>query len=157
MVKSILKFKYLIIGLGLVLFMVDRLGKFIALQKLPESNVISDFLIYGYYPNSGIGFGISLPKTITIIFVSVVLAGLCPWFIKAWSADDKKKILGLTFIVVGAASNFIDRIVYGSVIDYLNLFETSIFNLADVLIIGGVAYIIYYLHKKKQPLYRNNQ
>jgi signal peptidase II len=49
--------------------------------------------------------------------------------------------LGLTLFVAGGASNWIDRIVRGSVIDFLNVgiasVRTGVFNVADVAIMLG--------------------
>ena len=50
-------------------------------------------------------------------------------YIKAWL---------LLAIIFGAISNLFDRIKYGYVIDYLDLKYFTVFNLADVMIVGGV-------------------
>jgi signal peptidase II len=54
--------------------------------------------------------------------------------------------LGLTLFIAGAASNWIDRVVRGSVVDFLNLgiqsVRTGIFNVADVAIMVGVALVV---------------
>lgn len=42
------------------------------------------------------------------------------------------------FLLSGAVSNLLDRIIYGGVIDYFNLIYLPRFNLADVAIILGV-------------------
>ena len=51
-------------------------------------------------------------------------------------------ILGSCFIVGGGMGNIYDRIIYGSVTDFLHIdfviFETAIFNMADVSIMTGV-------------------
>ena len=48
---------------------------------------------------------------------------------------------GLTLFVAGGASNWIDRIMRGSVVDFLNVgvgpVRTGIFNVADVAIVLG--------------------
>ena len=52
-------------------------------------------------------------------------------------------LLGLTLFVAGGASNWLDRVVRGSVIDFINVgvgsLRTGIFNVADVAIMLGVA------------------
>ena len=54
-------------------------------------------------------------------------------------------------ITAGALSNLIDRVIYGSVIDYLllNKFPYS-FNIADVSILTGVGIIIIKLIKNSR-------
>ena len=59
---------------------------------------------------------------------------------------SKEIILGLSFIVGGGIGNLFDRIVYGSVTDFLfidlGFFRTGIFNMADVSVMVGTVIII---------------
>jgi len=56
--------------------------------------------------------------------------------------DGSWSMLGLTLFVAGGASNWMDRLVHGSVVDFLNVgigpLRTGIFNVADVAIMLGV-------------------
>ena len=56
------------------------------------------------------------------------------------------RLLGAALIVSGGASNWIDRVATGSVIDFLNVgigpFRTGIFNVADVAIVAGIALLL---------------
>jgi signal peptidase II len=55
-------------------------------------------------------------------------------------------IIGTCFIIGGGIGNIYDRIVYGSVTDFLHIdfviFQTAIFNMADVSIMTGVFMIV---------------
>jgi lipoprotein signal peptidase len=55
--------------------------------------------------------------------------------------------LGLTLFLAGGASNWIDRIVRGSVVDFLNVgigpVRTVIFNVADVAIMLGACIFVF--------------
>jgi len=53
-------------------------------------------------------------------------------------------------VILGAAGNLFDRLKYGYVVDYLDLKYFTAFNLADVMIVAGVIYLIYVLIKIKQ-------
>jgi signal peptidase II len=64
-------------------------------------------------------------------------------------------IIGISFIIGGGIGNIFDRIVHGSVTDFLHIdmgiFKTGIFNLADVSIMFGTACILVYnLTKRKK-------
>jgi signal peptidase II len=64
-----------------------------------------------------------------------------------------KRTLYDTFLLIafsGAFSNFIDRILYGCVVDYIRIGSFPIFNLADVCITLGIGLFI--LHWTKKPL-----
>jgi signal peptidase II len=53
--------------------------------------------------------------------------------------------LGLVLFVAGGASNLIDRILQGRVVDFLNVgvgtLRTGVFNVADVAIMAGAALV----------------
>ncbi len=55
------------------------------------------------------------------------------------------RLLGAALIVSGGASNWIDRVATGSVIDFLNVgigpLRTGIFNVADVAILVGAGWL----------------
>ena len=57
-------------------------------------------------------------------------------------------IIGLLLILLGALSNFFDRLAYGYVIDYFYLKNFTIFNLADASISGGAILALIGLNKK---------
>ena len=55
--------------------------------------------------------------------------------------------LGLVLFIAGGASNWIDRVLRGSVVDFLNMgigpLRTGVFNLADVAIMLGAALFVF--------------
>jgi len=54
--------------------------------------------------------------------------------------------LGLTLVAAGGVSNLIDRLLRGSVTDFMNLgvgaLRTGIFNVADVAIVVGALLVV---------------
>jgi lipoprotein signal peptidase len=57
---------------------------------------------------------------------------------------------GIIFILSGAISNIVDRLLYGCVVDYINLRVWPVFNLADVYItLGGIIVVADILRKNK--------
>lgn len=60
---------------------------------------------------------------------------------------SKGIIIGFTFIIGGGIGNLLDRIMYGSVTDFMILdlvvIKTEIFNLADVSIMLGTILVLY--------------
>ena len=61
--------------------------------------------------------------------------------------------IGMCFLIGGGIGNIIDRLLYGSVTDFLHidfgLFRTGIFNLADVSIMIGIGILIINSIKQK--------
>ena len=66
---------------------------------------------------------------------------------------DKTSIIGFSLIIGGGIGNIFDRIVYGSVTDFLYLnfefFKTGIFNIADLSVTSGMILILISSFKKK--------
>jgi len=56
------------------------------------------------------------------------------------------------FIIAGSTSNIIDRLIYGGVVDYLNILKLISFNISDLVIILGIsALAITFIGEYKTP------
>ncbi len=64
-------------------------------------------------------------------------------------AENLFRVLGYALILSGAASNVIDRLIFGCVIDFINLNFWPVFNLADIFIAIGAIISIINIFKKK--------
>jgi signal peptidase II len=145
------------IGLGtrvvLILIIVatvgcDRVTKHIASSRLagaPDRSYLADSVRFAYVENTGgfLSLGADLPHTVrTAVFTvatGLMLLGLAVAGIRyRWSAWP---LCGLALFIAGGASNWIDRVVHGSVVDFMNVgigpLRTGIFNVADVAILLG--------------------
>jgi signal peptidase II len=62
-------------------------------------------------------------------------------------------LIGLCFVIGGGVGNLFDRILYGSVTDFLyvkfGIFQTGIFNMADVSIMAGLFIILLQVFMKR--------
>lgn len=63
--------------------------------------------------------------------------------ILVWIGASNSWSLGAALILAGGISNLFDRILWGQVIDYLNFFKLTVFNLADVLLMIGAVLVAY--------------
>ena len=94
-----------------------------------------------------------LKFTLLIILPAIVLLmGL--YFIMTKARLSQLTIIGAAFVIGGGIGNLYDRIMFGSVTDFLHIdfiiFQTGIFNLADVSIMVGMGMIVIaaYLNRK---------
>jgi signal peptidase II len=59
--------------------------------------------------------------------------------------------IGAMLFLAGGASNLLDRIMHGTVVDFMNVgvgsLRTGIFNVADVALMIGVALMILGVHR----------
>ena len=98
--------------------------------------------------NFGLAFSLPVPARIMGLVIGLILIALLTLLVKNFK--NKSLVVFLSLIIIGALSNVIDRIVYGYVVDYINVFVWPVFNLADVLIVVGVASWLVLEWKKKK-------
>jgi signal peptidase II len=141
--------------LGVVLATVgcDRVTKHAATTMLAGGTGYSylvDTVRLGYVENTGgfLSLGAGLPDVLrAAIFTGatgVMLFGLSILAVRrTWAGLPA---LGLTLFVAGGASNWIDRVANGSVVDFLNVgvgpLRTGVFNVADVAIMLGAGLFV---------------
>jgi signal peptidase II len=128
----------------------DRVTKQLASNTLagrPTQSFLGDTIRLRYLENTGafLSLGARLsPGTRTALFTvatGLMLAGLA--LVAFRRRRDGWIALGLTLFVSGGLSNWIDRAVRGSVVDFLNVgigpVRTGVFNVADMAIMFGAA------------------
>ncbi len=136
-----------------LVFLADQLFKNWAYHSLRGK---ANFLILGrffsleFYQNRGIAFGIPLPTWFFFISFGVIMLILVYFFYQYFQKKLAVPLLALSAILLGAISNAIDRLRFGYVIDYLNLNFWPVFNLADILVVGGVIVLFCTLTREKQ-------
>ncbi len=132
----------------------DRVTKRIAIRTLAGAanhSFFADTVRIAYAENTGgflgLGAGFS-PRGRTGIFVvatGVLLVTMAIAVVR-WRWDGWS-LLGATLFLAGGVSNWIDRVVHGRVVDFLNLgvgpLRTGIFNVADVAIMIGLSLLVW--------------
>ena len=114
--------------------------------RLHESvPVIHGLFHLTYVRNKGAAFGILADSAVRVPFfitVSVLAMLGILWYIKRIRADQTLATFALSLIFAGALGNLIDRIRFGEVIDFLDVFwqrhHWPAFNVADSAITIGV-------------------
>ena len=128
----------------------DRMTKRLATETLADSSeqsFLGDTLRLEYMENSGgfLSLGAGWPRWVrtacftvgnSVMMLAVVIAAMT----RRWSGPE---LVGLSLLVAGGLSNLADRVLRGTVVDFLNLgvgsVRTGVFNVADVAIMGGLA------------------
>ena len=118
-------------------------------QLYESKPVIQDIFHFTYVTNDGMAFGLSFPGGKHILLVmTILLTGFIVGFL--WKEKDGHPLVkyGLALILSGAIGNLIDRLLYGKVVDFLDLmigdFHWYIFNLADSAVTIGM--VLFVLH-----------
>jgi signal peptidase II len=131
----------------------DRVTKHVATTELagrPVRSLLSDTIRLAYVQNTGgfLSLGAELPEaartSVFIVATGLLLLALVAYGIRlrwrGWAA------FGLALFVAGGVSNWVDRVLHGSVIDFINIgvgpLRTGVFNVADVAIMLGVGIVL---------------
>ena len=141
-----------LIGIIVAIVALDQWSKWMiktSYNLYQSEPIIEGFFYFTYVTNDGMAFGLSLPggKTILLI-VTLILTGVIMWML--WKEKNSHNLIryGLTLILAGAIGNMIDRILYGKVVDFLDVmignFNWYIFNVADSAVTSGM--ILFILH-----------
>lgn len=104
-----------------------------------------------FFKNPYLALGVPCPKNILIILIIFILFFLIRLLINSYLNKNIFLIFSLTLIILGTINNLIDRLFYGYVIDYINIPLLTIFNLADMMVAGGIMMIVCkYLARNKE-------
>ncbi len=132
----------------------DRVTKRLATRNLAGAanrSFLADTVRIAYAENTGgfLGMGAEFsPRGRAAIFVVAtgVLLMTMAIAVVRWHWDGVS-LLGATLFLAGGASNWLDRVVDGRVVDFLNLgigpLRTGIFNVADVAIMAGLGLLVW--------------
>ena len=136
----------------LTVFIIDRLTKVLIINILEDTGsvdiYINSFLSFYLVWNTGIGFGLmsydqgQIYNTITVIIGIINLI-----IIYLLSIEKIYKAFFLAIILGGSLGNFIDRLYFYAVPDFIDLnykgYHWFIFNVADVFITIGIICLIF--------------
>ena len=131
----------------------DRVTKHAAMTMLagePDHSYLADTVRLGYVENPGgfLSLGASWPAGVRTTFFTVAtgITLLTLTVVAVRRRRDEWSALGVTLFLAGGASNWVDRIARGSVVDFLNVgvgpVRTGVFNVADVAIMLGAAIFV---------------
>lgn len=141
----------MMIFLTIVFLVIDIVSKLIVsnLMNVNESiRVIKDFFYITYVRNTGAAWSIFAGETWLLIIVSLIIISFIVWYIYKNRPKSKLEIVGYSMVLGGAIGNFIDRVIYGYVIDFFDFYifgyDYPIFNLADSFILIGVILLVIY-------------
>jgi signal peptidase II len=135
---------------ALVVIVLDQLTKAIVLARMDlhqSISVVDGFFALTYVRNTGAAFGLLAGRLADarvplLLAVSVAALAVLFWFVRTIPAERRAVITACGAVLGGAIGNMIDRIAYGEVIDFLDVYvgdyHWPAFNVADSAITVGV-------------------
>jgi signal peptidase II len=137
-----------------VIVLCDQVTKAIVRRTLPLHEsvaVIPGVIDFTHIRNTGAAFGflngVDFPfKTIVIAVVATAALVGVAWYAAGLAHHQTLARAGLALIIGGATGNLIDRVIAGSVVDFVDVYWRSYhfwaFNVADSAISIGVGIMI---------------
>jgi signal peptidase II len=149
-----------------VIVILDQITKAAIVQRfnIHESYAVIDGffnLVYVMNPGAAFGFLANMSETFRYIFftgITVAVIGLIIYYIVKSESQSMLLILSLTLIFGGAVGNLIDRIRFGAVVDFLDVYigtaHWPAFNVADSAISVGAVLMIWgmFVQRKEETV-----
>jgi len=145
-----------------VSIVLDQLSKVLIrknIDQYSEIKLIGEYFILTNVENSGafLGMGSDFSpfiKTIFLLILPIIILICIMIYVYRDKEIDKISLIGFCFIIGGGIANIYDRIMYGSVTDFLfidlgGIFKTGIFNIADLSVTTGMIMILLMSFKNK--------
>ncbi|MCU7558031.1 signal peptidase II [Macrococcus capreoli] len=136
--------------LAIFFIAMDQLTKYIIVKTMNVGDsvpVIGDILEITSHRNHGAAWGMLQNQMTFFYIITVVVLLAIAFFYYKEAAFNPVMQLGLTLIFAGAIGNFIDRIMRGNVVDFIDTkiinYDFPIFNIADSCLTIGVIVLLY--------------
>lgn len=139
------------LGIAVAVLALDQAGKWLALEKLMlhESIPLTPFLNLTLIYNKGAAFGFlstaSGWQNLFFIAIAIVATAVILYLLRRMGTKDRFLAVALMLILGGAIGNLIDRLLYGHVVDFIDVYYGSwhwpAFNVADSAITIGAVMI----------------
>ncbi len=144
--KSVLVFS----AAAIVLF-IDQLAKLLIKKnfQLNESiQIINNILNLTYITNNGSAFGMFKGFNSIFIIFSIIVIFAIFYFLKKINQNEKLLQISVGLLLGGTLGNLADRLIYGSVIDFIDFRIWPVFNVADSAVTISAMLLILILWKK---------
>lgn len=147
----------LVLLASVLAFLVDQITKYLVIVRMELASVggidvLPPLLNFRYGENRGINFGLfdsnaEAARWVLVGIALVICAGVLVWVARTPMRGLARFSAGL--LVGGALANVLDRVLYGYVLDFLNMSccgvrNPFVFNLADVFIFAGAIGLVFF-------------
>ena len=145
---------------ALAALLLDQLSKYLvihvmALWRIRSYDVLPPTLNFRYGENRGINFGLGDGVSIWMLIVVACVIVLAVIIWAARTPLRRVAYLSAGLLVGGALANVLDRLIYGYVLDFLNMSccgitNPFVFNVADIFIFAGAFGLIIFTSETKR-------
>ncbi|ASM73695.1 MULTISPECIES: signal peptidase II [Roseobacteraceae] len=148
---------------ALIALILDQASKYavvhsMQLWRVREIDVLPPLLNFRYGENRGINFGLmdgdgEMGRWILVVLALLICSAVLWWLRGAQQRPVVFVSAGL--LVGGALGNVVDRVIYGYVLDFLNMSccgisNPFVFNVGDIFIFAGAIGLVFFAQDKKR-------
>lgn len=152
---------WLVLWIVAATIIIDQLTKFLVVKYMTigqSISIIDHFLYITSHRNEGAAWGILQGKMLFFYVVTLLVIGVVILWIRRLDVKKEKLlVIALSLILGGAIGNFIDRVMYQHVVDFIDTYifgyDFPIFNIADSALCIGVFLMAFdaFLDVKRDP------
>ena len=140
----------------IIFIIIDLCSKYVITKYLSLNEsivIIKNFFNITYVRNTGVAFSMLPSSKYFVLGISfIIIIGIICYLYKNRPKSNIEKV-AYSLILGGAIGNFINRIFYGYVTDFIDIkifsYDYPIFNLADTFIVIGVILLLIYTWRCK--------
>ncbi len=131
---------FVLIQLAILVFVIDQFSKFLVMDQLlyRESFPATGFFRFTHTFNTGSAFGIFQNQNTPLIVVSIIGIAILVLIYRSQRTPTGLLRLSIGLQIGGAFGNLLDRLRLKHVIDFIDVGDWPVFNLADASIITGL-------------------
>lgn len=138
-----------VLCISLLLTALDQFIKYFVMQNLKPVGtvtVIRGLLSFSYMENTGAAFGLFQGKVWLLSAVTVLAFCMIVFLLFTYRSHTALSYISSALVLAGGIGNFIDRIAYGFVVDFIHVhFFNYIFNFADCCITVGAFLFVFHV------------
>lgn len=124
-------------------------------------SVIGDVVRITHVQNPGIAFGLHVGHGILFTILSILACLLIAWYGRAHWNENAWFKTGIMWILGGAVGNLVDRILFGKVVDFIDIgiwvnmkpYRWPVFNVADSAVVIGMGMLLIWM-MRENPSHR---
>lgn len=139
----------LVLVLTAGLFGCDHATKAVATSSLADGQsvaIVGDLVELRWTPNPDVAFSmvrnLGLTAWTTPAVLATLAAGAMAVMLAVWWRSRKEGMMvnvGFAAAFAGALGNVVDRLTHGYVVDFIHVKRWPVFNVADILVVAGIA------------------
>ena len=139
------------------LIIIDQIIKIVVRSTMSLGQtipIIGDLFSIKYIENTGMAFGMMSGSRLFLVILPIIAMVIIFFLWKKYGKNYRPVLgVGVIMVIAGGLSNVFDRVLLGSVTDYLSLKWFAVFNFADICACAGCALIvigIWFFEKKER-------